>query len=52
MSWQKKREARARAAVSGGGARLTDQLDLRGCCYRAELEKGDSRVIKNTDDSS
>lgn len=36
-----KRKARAQGVVAG--SRLTDQLDLWGCCYRAEVEKGKQR---------
>lgn len=40
------------ARVHGyGGARLTDRLDLGGCCLEMNWER-DRRVITNTDDSS
>lgn len=45
------KERSARTGSSDGGARLTDQLDL--LLLLLELKwKRDSRVIKNTDDSS
>lgn len=45
-----RKERGAYTGCSGGGERLTDQLDLR---LLLELNwKRDSRVIKNTDDSS